>query len=102
MAQIRIHFSGVQTANNGLKSTLGRLESVETALRRLQKELDPEIQSRYKVEAQLKSCKKEVSSLRAKAKRLYDATDSGARKYRTAESRLCRSAPNNDVVTRGK
>lgn len=102
MAQIKIRFSGVQSANNSLKATLRRLENVETALNRLQKELDPEIQSRYQVAAQLKSCKKEAASLRSKAKRLYDATDSGAQKYRTAEARLCRSAPNNDSVIKGK
>lgn len=99
MARIKINFSGVQSANEGLKKTLRSIEQLEDRLSALQKQLDPEIQSRYGISSQLRSCRNTAASLENRARKLHSVASAGAQKYREAESRLNRSAPDNRKVT---
>lgn len=99
MARIKISFSGVQSANEGLKKTLRSMERLEEQLSALQQQVDPEIQSRYGIAAQLRSCRNSASSLENRTRKLHSVAAAGAQKYREAESRLNRSAPDNRTVT---
>ena len=99
MARIKINFSGVQSANNGLKRTLREMERLEDQLSLLQQQLDPDIQSRYGISAQLRSCRNAASALTNRTRRLHSVAAAGVQKYRDAESRLSRSAPDNRKAT---
>ena len=99
MAKIRINFSDVQAANAELKKTLRAMERLEETISALQQQVDPEIQSRYGLAAQLRSCRNTASSLTNRTRKLHSVAEAGARTYREAESRLSRSAPDNGTVT---
>ena len=97
MARIKINFSGVQSANDNLKKTLRAMERLEEELSLLQRQVDPDIQSRYGIAAQLRSCKNTASALANRTRRLHSVASAGVQKYRETESRLNRSVPNNRV-----
>lgn len=99
MARIRINFTGVQAANAELKKTLRSMKQLEQELSALRRQVDPELQSRYGIADQLRSCHNMAAALESRARKLYHVTAAGALKYREAEARLSRGAPDNRKVT---
>ena len=99
MAQIRINFSDVQAANDGLKRTLRSMERLEEELAALQRQVDRDIQSRYGIDDRLRGCRNIAAALESRARKLHSVAAAGVRTYREAESRLSRGVPDDRKTT---
>ncbi len=92
MSQIRINFSGVQTASEELACILRSLDQLQEELAALQKQIAPEVQRRRNIFQQLHSCQERAAALTGHAQALHRVVCMGADQYREAESFLFRSA----------
>jgi hypothetical protein len=98
MAKIRINFSSAQSANSDLQSLIRQMQQLESDLSGLKRHMDPEIQSRHRIEQSLKSACSAASVARAKATRLHGVVSNGISRYHETEVRLNAGVPDNRKV----
>ena len=88
MAQIRINFSGVSSANDALKKQLRELEDIISTLKTAENKLPDEIKSRYRIAQNLSQARKTASDLSGRIKKMQSVTAAAVASYQTTEKNL--------------
>ncbi len=98
MAQIRITYSGVLSANQILQKTVHEITQLEETFTYLTRAVAPEIQSRYQIAERLRISQHNAEEIHQVAEKILEVTEAGLLEYRITETTLKQMAPTDDEI----
>ena len=93
MAQIKIIYAGVSSANQLLRKTIREMQEIESETAALKNCIVPDIQTRYQIAEQLQCCCRSSEDIYLQTSRLLSVAKSGLQKYKVTDSSLQRISP---------
>lgn len=96
MAEIRVIYAGVWSANKILQKAVHELAHLESIFNYLADIIDPEIQMRYQIAEKLRTSKYSAAEVYQTAKRILNVTETGLLEYQKAETKLNQPITSND------
>jgi len=98
MAQIRIIYSGILSANQILRKTVREITQLEETFIYLTGAVAPEIQSHYQIAERLRISQHTAEEIHQAADKIFEVTETGLLKYRITETALKQMAPADDEI----